>query len=294
MKFETISMQALSYPGLLRNIFDPPKELNIWGMLPDFELHPPVAVVGSRKPTDYGREAAIIITAGLAKAGFSVISGLAYGIDSIAHKACLENGGITVAVLGGGLEKLYPKTHEKLAADIVKSGGAVISEFENSAPSLPFNFPKRNRVISGMSLGVVVVEAAIDSGTLITARSALEQGREVFAVPGPIGNVNTAGTHRLLRDGAALIESAQDIIDELEPRLSSAWKSKFSGQSFGIGDKERKILNLLNEVPAQVDNLIEQTHFAAADVLAALTTLECAGLIKDDAGKGYIRLNTND
>lgn len=285
MNFKRLSTRAPEYPELLKHIFDPPSLLNVWGNMPDLNEHPPIAIVGSRKPTDYGRENAVNIARGLAKAGFAVISGLAYGIDSIAHKATLEAEGVTVAVLGSGLNNIYPVSHKKLAEEIVNNKGAVVSELDDTMPGLPHHFPKRNRIISGMSLGIIVIEAAINSGTLITARSALEQGREVFAVPGPIGNVSTAGTHRLIREGAALIESAQDVIDILDNKLSKPWKTKFSGQSFGIGDKERKLLDLLDECRLSIDEMVEKSGLASQNVLAAITILEASELIKEDGGK---------
>lgn len=292
MKFKTFFPGTDGYPALLRNIYDPPKKLYVWGQFPDFDLHPPVAVIGSRKPTDYGQKNAHELAGKLAEAGFTIVSGLAYGVDSIAHRACLEKGGVTVAVIGSGLDRIYPEIYQKLAEQIVDTGGAVISEYELGTAPLPFNFPKRNRIISGMSLGTVVVEAAVDSGSLITARSALEQGREVFAVPGPIGNVNTAGTHRLIRDGAALLDSAQDVIDILENKLPHAWKTKFAGQSFGIGDKERKILDHLGSEPQLTDILLDKCGLALPEILSALTQLECAGLIKDKDGRGYVKLRS--
>lgn len=289
MKSRVLNLSDNSYPYLLKNIFDPPKRLNISGDLPDFNLHPPIAVIGSRKPTEHGERMAFELAGSLANAGFTIVSGLAYGVDSIAHRGCLDKNGVTVAVLGSGLEHIYPPIHEKLADEIVQKGGAVISEYEAKELPLQHHFPERNRIISGLSLGVVVVEAAIASGTLITARSALEQGREVFAVPGLAGNVNTAGTHRLIREGAALVESAQDIIDIMSPRLSKEWNAKFSGQSFGIGDKERRLLDLLGNKPKPVDLLIEESGFLPQDVLAAITVLECSGLAADKDGRGYIK-----
>lgn len=292
MKFQTLFPEAPDYPPLLRNIYDPPKKLHVWGRLPDFDLHPPIAIIGSRKPTDYGQKNAHELATKLTEAGFTIVSGLAYGIDSISHRACVEKNGMTVAVIGSGLDRIYPEMYQKLAEQIIETGGAVISEYELGTAPLPFNFPKRNRIISGMSLGTVVVEAAIDSGSLITARSALDQGREVFAVPGPIGNVNTAGTHRLIRDGAALIDSAQDVIDILENKLPQAWKTKFAGQSFGIGDRERKILDYLGSEPQLTDVLLDKCGLALPEILSALTQLECAGLIKDKDGKGYVKLRS--
>jgi DNA processing protein len=292
MKPKSIKCGSAEYPYLLNQIYDPPKILNILGTLPDFLVHPPIAIVGSRKPTDYGRENAHNLASVLASAGFTIISGLAYGIDSISHKACLENKGLTVAVLGSGFNNIYPKTHKKLAENIIEAGGAVITEFDNDMAPLARNFPVRNRVISGLSLGVIVVEAAVDSGTLITAKLAMEQGRDVFAVPGLVGNVNSAGTHSLIRDGATLIESAQDVVDALSNKLSSEWKTKFSGQSFGIGDKERAFIRFFRQEAVTTDELIEKSGLKPAEVLSMISVLECSELIRDVEGKGYIRIKT--
>jgi len=294
MKFLKISIDEEGYPPLLRHIYDPPKSLNVWGRFPDFNLRPPVAIVGSRKPTDHGKDVAYEIGKGLSLAGFTIISGLAYGIDSIAHKAAVENGGTTIAVLGSGLNNIYPASHKRLAEEIVKKEGAVVSEYEYGEEPLAYHFPLRNRIVCGMSLGVVIVEATFDSGTLISARLAMEQNREVFAVPGLAGHVNSAGPHKLLREGAALVENAQDIIDALEPKLGEGWKSKFSGQSFGIGVKERKLLDMLSDKPVSVDGIVEMTGLPPNEVLKAITLLELTGLVADKKGKGYIRLKTHD
>jgi len=289
MNLKTITLRDSAYPYLLKNIFDPPERLFIWGNLPNFNEYPPIAIVGTRKPTEYGRGSAVEIASSLSKAGFSIISGLAFGIDSISQKTVIDSKGITVAVLGSGLKNISPATHKKLAEEIFEAGGAVVSEFDLEMPGLPFNFPMRNRIISGLSLGVVVVEATLDSGSLITARSALDQGREVFAVPGPIGSLYSTGTHKLIRDGAILTESAQDVIDILEPRLPNEWKTKFSGQSFGIGDKERTLLNLLDyEKPLSLDYLVEKSGFKPQDILSSLTVLECAELLQQSPG-GYVK-----
>ncbi|MBI2342316.1 MAG: DNA-protecting protein DprA [Deltaproteobacteria bacterium] len=292
MKSKSITIAESAYPYLLRQIYDPPKSFNLLGELPDFGKNPPVAVVGSRKPTEYGRENAEKLASVLASAGFTIISGLAYGIDSIAHKACLENKGLTVAVLGSGFDNIYPKTHKKLAEKIIETGGAVITEFDDDMAPLARNFPVRNRIISGLSLGVVVVEAAVDSGTLITAKLAMEHGRDVFAVPGLVGNVNSAGTHSLIRDGATLIESAQDVIDALSNKLSTEWKTKFSGQSFGIGDKERAFIRFFGSEAVTKDELIEKSGLKPQEVLSMISVLECSELIRDADGKGYIRIKT--
>lgn len=293
MNLKTITLRDAAYPYLLKNIFDPPVKFHVWGNLPDFDEHPPIAIIGTRKPTEYGRIAATELATSLSKAGFSIISGLAFGIDSISQKTVIDLKGITVAVLGSGLKNIAPSTHKRLAEEIVEAGGAIISEFDHEMPGLPFNFPIRNRIISGLSLGVVVVEATLDSGSLITARSAMDQGREVFAVPGPIGSLYSAGTHKLIREGAALIESAQDVIDILEPKLPTKWKTKFSGQSFGIGDKERTLLNLLDyEKPLGVDELVEKSRFKPQEVLSSLTMLELSELLQQSQG-GYVKCKKN-
>lgn len=292
MKFKKILPGA--FPYLLRNIYDPPPFLYCIGELPDFELHPPIAVVGSRKPTEYGRAFAEKLAGDLAAGGLTVISGLAYGIDSAAHRGVLQKNGITIAVTGSGPDIIYPPVHKELADEIIEKGGAVVTEFEPGEKPLPFHFLQRNRIISGLSLGVVVVEAAIDSGSLSTARHALEQGREVFAVPGRVGEVNSAGTHRLIRDGAAIIDSAQDVIDILSSRLPQKWRANFSGQSFGIGDRELKLLKMLNDKPKIIDKIVEESGLKAHEVMSMLTVLECSGLVKDESGKGYVKIISND
>jgi DNA processing protein len=289
-----LSPGSVVYPRLLRAIYDPPASLHIIGALPDFDEHPPVAVVGSRKPTDYGRAVAEDIAGGLARAGFTVVSGLAYGIDSIAHKAVLREGGITIGVLGSGIDKITPTAHKQLAEEMVSANGAIVSEYGKGVPALPRHFPARNRIISGLSFGVVVVEASLESGSLITATTALEQGREVFAVPGHIDAVNSKGTHMLIKNGAALIESAQDVIDILDAKLSPKWKTKFSGQSFGIGDKERQILDLLGEEPVPADAIVELSGLGTAQTLSSLAVLEMSGFVASNNGAGYTRLMTHD
>ncbi len=294
MKISSITTEDKNYPYLLSHIYDPPKKFYIWGELPNFDTHPPIAIVGSRKPTEYGIRHAGEIAAEFARAGFSIISGLAYGIDAIAHKSCVKENGKAVAVLGSGFNKLYPAIHKKLAEEIVEKGGAVITEFEADIPPLQHHFPARNRIISGLSFGVVVVEAAIDSGSLITARLAGEQGRDVFAIPGEAGNVNSAGTHKLIKEGAALIENAKDVIEILEQRLPKVWREKKSGHFLGVGGKELKLLDFLGSSPVEVDYLVEAGKFSPAEVVATLSVLECSNLVKRLPDGKYIRQKTHD
>jgi len=208
-----ISAASEDYPQPLRRIFDPPLVLYVKGELKEEDALA-MAIVGSRRASYYGKNQAERLAGSLAKMGFTIVSGMAWGIDSAAHKGALGAGGRTIAVLGSGLANPYPKGNEKLLAEIIENGAA-ISEFPLTFPPRAENFPRRNRLISGLCLGVVVVEAAERSGSLITARWAMEQGREVFAVPGPIDSATSRGTHRLIKDGAKLVERVEDVIEEV-------------------------------------------------------------------------------
>ncbi|UCB57420.1 MAG: DNA-processing protein DprA [Candidatus Omnitrophota bacterium] len=213
-KIKTLSLNDKEYPANLRYIYSPPLALYVKGnILAEDSIA--LAIVGSRKASYYGLKNAESLGFKLASQGITIISGLARGIDTAAHRGALAAGGRTIAVLGSGLNIIYPRQNKGLAEEISKNG-AVISEYAQDTPPLRQNFPRRNRIISGLSLGVVVVEAAKRSGALITADFALEQGREVFALPGKIDSFTSAGTHELIKDGAKLVESTEDIIEELE------------------------------------------------------------------------------
>ncbi len=209
-----------NYPKLLKEIGDPPPVLYVRiNQIGQIFNKKAVAVVGTRKITAYGRQVTEMITKGLVAAGWVIVSGLARGTDRVAHETAVNNHGLTIAVLGHGLEKVYPPEHQALAEKIVSSGGALVSDFPLEAKIFPGNFPARNRIISGLSLGVVITEAARDSGSLTTASWAAEQGREVFAVPGLITSPLSAGTSELLQKGAKLVSGVKDILEELEIRL---------------------------------------------------------------------------
>ena len=204
------------YPALLRQIPDPPQKLYRVGPLPDPTL-PTIAVVGTRHVTDYGKQVTWELTTQLVRFGFVIVSGFMYGVDAVAHEACIEAGGKTIAVLGYGLEApFFPSSHALLARKVLASGGCLLSEFEPHQGARPQNFPKRNRIVSGLSLGVLVTEAAIKSGSLITARLAGEQGRELFAVPGPMNSPYSEGTKILVNMGAKLVTNIDDIVEELK------------------------------------------------------------------------------
>ena len=214
MKIRKINKTNSEYPTLLKEIFNPPRELFIKGSI-ILEDACAIAIVGTRTPTAYGIKQCEKISCELAKKGITIVSGMARGIDSVAHKSAIKAGGRTIAILGSGLNRIYPPENKKLYEDISKNG-AVISEFAPNTPPMPYNFPKRNRIISGMAIGVVVVEAAVRSGSLITANFALEQGRDVFAMPGNINSPRSNGTNALIKDGAKLVEDVSDVLNEFE------------------------------------------------------------------------------
>lgn len=277
------------YPARLRMIADPPPFLYVKGeIVADDDKA--VAIVGSRSASDYGRRMARDLARGLASLGFTVVSGLARGIDGSAHESALQAGGRTLAVLGSGVERAYPPEHEMLYRRISASG-AVISELPIGTRPAAFNFPARNRLISGLSLGVVVVEATEKSGSLITAALALEQGREVFAVPGEAGASRSRGAHRLIRQGAKLVETVDDIIEEIAPQL--ARRAGGAAQAAprllpqNAGDAARKIFALLQENSLQVDEVIEKTGLPTAQVLEVLLDLELQGFLRQSPGKIY-------
>lgn len=278
-----------NYPARLRTIADPPPFLYVKGnILTDDDKA--VAIVGSRSASEYGRRVARDLARGLASLGFTVVSGMARGIDGVAHQSALQAGGRTIAVLGSGVERAYPAEHDMLYQRICENG-AVVSELPIGTRPMAFNFPARNRLISGLSLGVVVVEATEKSGSLITATLAVEQGREVFAVPGEVGSSRSRGAHRLIRQGAKLVESVDDIIEEIAPQLldrtSSATQRAPRVLPQTASDAARTIFALLQENTLQVDQVIERTGISAAHVLETLLDLELQGLLRQLPGKIY-------
>ncbi len=283
------------YPPLLLNIYDFPPVLYVKGTLSQRDV--PLAVVGSRMASTYGRFTTERLCRELALSGVTVVSGMARGIDSAAHTGALAGKGRTIAVLGSGLDVVYPPENRGLFERIAESG-AVITEFPFSAEPLAANFPARNRIISGISLGVVVVEAGEKSGSLITARVALEQGREVFAVPGSIDSPGTKGTHRLIREGAKLVESTQDILDEILPQIDLPQiqdkpavdaASEKGAMSFGeLEDVEQTILKALGTKPIHIDTLAADTGYQIQNLLGILMSLELKGRVTQLPGKTFV------
>jgi DNA processing protein len=247
-------------------------------------------VVGSRSASEYGLRVTRDLCRGLASLGFTIVSGMARGIDAAAHEAALEAGGRTVAVLGSGIDVVYPPEHEQLYQKISRQG-AVVSELPVGTPPLSFNFPARNRLISGMAVGVVVVEATEKSGSLITAGLALEQGREVFAVPGEAGASRSRGTHQLIRQGAKLVERVEDILEEVAPQLASRAATPQASLPLALppnmSAEAKKVLELVLGRPRQIDEVIETSGLTPAKVSEILLDLEILGLLKQLPGKRF-------
>ncbi|MEK9629511.1 MAG: DNA-processing protein DprA [Nitrospinota bacterium] len=271
------------YPELLKSIYDPPPVLYVKGRpLNSFSF--PLAVVGTRTPSEYGKIVAQRICSKLASAGFSLVSGLARGIDTMAHRAALEAGADTIAVFGCGLGHTYPPENRKLRNEIVEQG-AIISEFPILMRPERNNFPARNRVLSGLSLGTLVVEAAEKSGALITADFALEQGREVFAIPGNITSPKSKGTNDLIKSGAKLVDSPDSVIEEFLP----AFQNKMDQLEIKLdNDVERQVFSLLSLEGSHIDNLIENSDLSPGQVSATLLQLELRGLVRQLSGKIYV------
>jgi DNA processing protein len=284
-----IPFSDTAYPVGLRTIADPPPLIYVKGEIRDGD-EKAIAIVGSRSASNYGRRVARDLAQGLAALGFIVVSGMARGIDGTSHESAIQAGGRTIAVLGSGVDRVYPPEHAMLYRQISESG-AVISELPMGARPSAFNFPARNRLISGLSLGVVVVEATEKSGSLITASLAVEQGREVFAVPGEAGASRSRGAHRLIRQGAKLVETVNDIIEEIAPQLG-----KRGGEIVqpprrtlpeNAGSATHKVFALLEGNSLQVDEVIEQSGLPAPEVLQILLDLELQGFVCQTPGKIY-------
>jgi DNA processing protein len=281
------------YPVLLRETPDPPLLLFVSGT-PELLCRAQLGIVGSRNPSPAGREIAAEFATLLARLGCVITSGLATGIDAAAHKGALAAGGPTIAVQGCGPDRIYPRRHQQLAEQI-RENGALITEFSPGMPPLAANFPRRNRIISGLSMGVLVIEAALRSGSLITARYAVEQGREVFAIPGSIRNPLARGCHALIRQGAKLVETVDDIVEECGP-LSTVAKT---GALTSAGSKQPDqnlepelvaLLDTMGDAPVSVDILVSRSGLTADAVSSMLLLLELRGLIAAQPGGMYSRL----
>ena len=305
LKIQVMTLQDEDYPRSLKEIYDPPLCLYVKGaLLPSDTVS--LAIVGSRRASYYGLSCARNFAYSLAGAGITIVSGLARGIDTQAHQGVLKAKGRTIAVLGSGLNRVYPAENKDLA-DKIAERGAVVSEFPLNAEPLARNFPRRNRIISGLSLGTIVVEAAKNSGALITADFALEQGKDVFAIPGSVTSATSFGTNQLIKQGAKLVDSIEDIIEELKPKLENLLRSKpiYPMSEFKaretidvkhsrdkvLSEEENKVRNLLDGEKARyADEIIENSGLPGAKVMSILLKLEVNNLIKQLPGKMFIRI----
>jgi DNA processing protein len=294
-----LTIDQPSYPQRLRELSDPPSGLFLHGD-PELLGLPQLAIVGSRHPSRGGELTAGAFAEALAGAGLVISSGLAAGVDAAAHRGALRGGGLTIAVAGTGLDRVYPAAHRELAHEIA-SNGLLLSEFPLGTPPKPGNFPRRNRIIAGLCLGTLVVEAALKSGSLITARLAAEAGREVFAIPGSIHNPLARGCHRLIRNGAKLVETSDDVLEEIGPLLpgfSLAPVASMKGTDVPTGDpaedpldpQHRDVLEALGYDPATTDELAQRTGFPTKDVSSILLLLELRGHVSSGPGGQFTRL----
>ncbi len=277
------------YPHRLKDIYDPPALLYTRGELKK-EDEFAVSLVGSRKTTPYGRWFTEKVSQELARHGVTIVSGMARGIDSLAHWGAISGGGRTIAVLGCGVDVIYPSENRSLFSKIIDHG-AVLSEFPMGSPPEGGHFPRRNRIISGLSIGVVVVQANEKSGSLITAGYALEQGRDVFAVPGNVGTESSRGTHRLIKEGAKLVESSEDILEEILPQWERGREaiSKIEAPDPDLNQEERVLYELLSETPLHIDVMIRESRFDPGKVSSLLLNLELRGLVSQWPGKSFTR-----
>ena len=285
-KIKFVSILDENYPSLLKSIYDPPPFLFYRGSLKKDDFRRTIAIVGTRKASNYGKIMTKRIGGVLAKAGFTIVSGLAFGIDTIAHLSALENGGRTIAVMGSGVDQIYPPRNREIAEKIVENG-ALISEYVPGNKAEKWNFPTRNRIISGISLGSVIIEGTKTSGALLTAKFALDQNRDIFALPGDINREQAAGPNYLIKLGAKIITSPSDILEEYDLVLENSEKPfpKLSA-------KEEKIYQILiqNRPEIQFDSLILKTGFSVSELSTILLALELKNVVKKVAGNKIVPL----
>ena len=286
-----ITQESASYPKALREIHAPPIVLYVWGELKERDHHA-IGIIGARRTTHYGVESAKKLAFQLAYAGLTVISGLARGIDTAAHQGALAAKGRTIAVIGSGLARLYPPENAALAEKIRTGNGAIVSEFSMEIEPDRQTFPMRNRIISGWSHGILVVEAGLNSGALITASQALEQGRSVYAVPGHINAPSAMGSNRLIQQGAKLVMDASDILDDLQILLPEAKPSAEAAARPlpSLSEEERRIYDAIESTETSIDDITEKTRLPSATVSSTLLHLELKRLVKQLPGKYFVKL----
>jgi DNA processing protein len=289
---QVVTLADAEYPQNLREIYDPPLALYIKGSLEPRDKHA-IGIVGSRQTTYYGLETARKLGYQLAYSGMTVVSGLARGIDTSAHQGALAANGRTFAVLGTGLDVVYPPENGPLYEKIANGGGAIMTQFPFGVKADPRHFPLRNRIVSGLSIGVVVIEAGISSGALITANMALDQGRQVFAVPGRVDSPHSKGCHRLIKSGAKLVEDAEDVLTEFEglfPKTSRPEQAETSADTLEMTALEQKIFDAVGDDETAVDEVIRRSGLTSAEVFATLLRLEMRRLVRQMPGKRFVRV----
>ncbi|MCX6761825.1 MAG: DNA-processing protein DprA [Candidatus Moranbacteria bacterium] len=284
-----IDFTSSAYPEALKEIHNPPYLIYARGELV-FNQIPAISIVGSRKFSNYGEQLAGTFARDLARAGFAIVSGLALGIDAISHRGALEARGKTIAVLGSGIdnESIHPRANYNLAQEIIASGGLVMSDYPPGTPATAMTFPARNRIIAGLSLGTLVIEAGEKSGTLITAKMALESNREVFAIPGSIFSPTSIGTNNLIKSGAKMVTCVQDILEEFN--LSQSLETKQVLLKLPENKEEEILLAILSDVPLHIDNIAKRSKLTVPIISATLTMMEIKGWVKNLGGQNYILL----
>ncbi|MBI2052286.1 MAG: DNA-protecting protein DprA [Candidatus Sungbacteria bacterium] len=288
LNIKTISFFEKSYPKLLKETGSPPTLLYLKGCA-DLLKEKCLAVVGTRTPSSYGRAAVEMLVPKIAAAGLTVVSGLAQGVDALTHLATLKAGGKTIGVLGCGLDQIYPKMNEPIAKEMLAKNNLIVSEYPVGTPALRQNFPARNRIIAGLSLGTLVIESKADGGALITAKQALEANREVFALPGPITYPTAAGTNKLIQEGAKVILTAEDILQELNLKVLTG-EEKIKVNLDKLSADEKNMVSLIQKEPAHIDKIIQITKLKPHVVSSTLTGLELKGFIKNTGGQIYTLL----
>ncbi|HTY13664.1 MAG TPA: DNA-processing protein DprA [Candidatus Omnitrophota bacterium] len=288
-----LSEDSERYPELLKQIHDPPIVLYVRGELMPSDINA-VSIVGTRVPTPFGLEVARRFARELASLGVTVVSGLAFGIDAAAHKGSLEVKGRTIAVLGSGVDNITPVGNIEVGMEILDGGGAIVSEYPLGTTPGAWSFPRRNRIISGLSRGVIVIEGSYKSGAMITAKLALEQGREVFAVPGNIDSEMSRGPHWLIKQGARLTESIDDVLDELATVLNikraAARTERYEGKGIELNEEEKKVFSVMDARARYIDEIVERSGMEVQAVSSVLLTLEIKGLVKPLPGKYFVVL----
>jgi DNA processing protein len=290
LHIQTVTLEDETYPSLLKQIYDPPVILFVQGTIPQ-QTDRLLAVVGTRHPSTYGKQVVTTLVKELTMEGFVIVSGLAYGIDALAHKITCQNQGKTIAVLGSGIdrENLYPKEHDKLADEIIKIGGALLSEFAPGTSARKHFFPFRNRIIAGLCQATLIIEAAQKSGSLITAKSALESNRDVFAIPGSIYSPLSLGPHNLIKMGAQLVTSSLDILCALGMEKREEKKKEPCFLPEPENPIQAKIFSLLSSDPVHVDEIKQSTSLDLSLITNALTLMEMNGLVRHLGGMYYVK-----